>query len=185
MGYSFVPAAGPCHAMADQFTVPLHGWWITRLNDRLVSFGSNGVDVFPSLHCAVSAFFLFFHRQHRPWRFWLYLVPCVGLWVSTIYLRYHYAIDLVCGFALAGFALWLSKHFPSDDFAQNGSLHKEARNAGMEQPDVNSTNVLKQSGRGPSCRARPHSKTLRAFREISGSPRGLGVRLPSAALPCL
>jgi 1-acyl-sn-glycerol-3-phosphate acyltransferase len=119
LGYSFVPAAGPCHAMADQFTVPLHGWWITRLNDRLVSIGSNGVDVFPSLHCAVSAFFLFFDRRHRPWRFRLYLVPCVGLWMSTIYLRYHYAVDLVCGFALAGFALWLSNRYPLSTNAQS------------------------------------------------------------------
>lgn len=112
IGYSLVPAAGPCHAMADQFTVPLHGWWFTRLNEAVVSLGSNGVDVFPSLHCAVSAFFLFFDRRHRPWRFKLYVVPCVGLWISTIYLRYHYAIDVICGFALAAFALWLSKRYP-------------------------------------------------------------------------
>jgi membrane-associated phospholipid phosphatase len=114
LGYSFVPASGPCHAMAAQFTTPLHGWWITKLNDAVVSRGSNGVDVFPSLHCAVSCFFLFFDRRHRPWRFKLYLAPCVGLWISTIYLRYHYAIDVVCGFALAAFALWLSNRWPTN-----------------------------------------------------------------------
>jgi hypothetical protein len=114
IGYSFVPASGPCHAMADQFTVPLSGWWITRLNAAVVARGSNGVDVFPSLHCAISTFFLFFDRRHRPWRFKLYLVPCVGLWFSTIYLRYHYAIDVVCGFALAAFALFLSHRYPTD-----------------------------------------------------------------------
>jgi hypothetical protein len=113
LGYSFVPAAGPCHAMAGQFSVPLDGWWFTRLNAAVVSRGSNGVDVFPSLHCAISCFLLFFDRRHRPWRFKLYVAPCVGLWVSTLYLRYHYAIDVVCGFALAGFALWLSNGRPS------------------------------------------------------------------------
>ena len=114
LGYSFVPAAGPCHAMADQFTVPLDGWWITRLNEAVVTRGSNGVDVFPSLHCAISCFFLFFDRRHRPWRFKLYVIPCVGLWISTIYLRYHYAVDVVCGFALAAVALWLSNRYPSE-----------------------------------------------------------------------
>ena len=108
IGYSFVPASGPCHAMAEQFKVPLDGWWITRLNNAVVSRGSNGVDVFPSLHCAVSSFFLFFDRRYRPWRFKLYLVPCVGLWLSTIYLRYHYFVDVLCGFALAAFAFWLA-----------------------------------------------------------------------------
>lgn len=112
LGYSLMPASGPCHAMADQFNVSLNGGWITRINNAVVSRGSNGVDVFPSLHCAVSSFFLFFDRGHRPWRFRLYLVPCVGLWFSTLYLRYHYFIDVVCGFALAAFALWLSNRFP-------------------------------------------------------------------------
>jgi hypothetical protein len=113
IGYSFVPASGPCHAMADQFNVPLSGWWMTRLNDAVVARGSNGVDVFPSLHCAISTFFLFFDRRHRPWRFKLYLVPCLGLWLSTIYLRYHYAVDVICGFALAGFALFLAQRYPT------------------------------------------------------------------------
>jgi membrane-associated phospholipid phosphatase len=112
LGYSFVPAAGPYQALMDQFTVPLTGGWITRWNAAVVAAGSNGVDVFPSLHCAISSFFLFFDHQHRPWRFKLYLVPCVGLWLSTIYLRYHYAVDVLCGFALSALALWLAKRFP-------------------------------------------------------------------------
>jgi membrane-associated phospholipid phosphatase len=112
LGYSFVPAAGPYKAMADQFTVPLTGWWITKWNAAIVAQGSNGVDVFPSLHCALSSFFLFFDRQHRPWRFKLYLVPCVGLWISTIYLRYHYLVDVLCGFALSAFALWIANRYP-------------------------------------------------------------------------
>lgn len=112
LGYTFVPANGPYHAMSVQFTTPLNGWWITKWNAALVARGSNGVDVFPSLHCAVSSFLLFFDRRHRPWRFKLYVVPCVGLWFSTIYLRYHYCVDVLCGFALASFALWLSNRSP-------------------------------------------------------------------------
>lgn len=118
LGYTLLPARGPVYALADQFTVPLHGWWITRANAAIVARGSNGVDVFPSLHCAVSSYFLFFDRRHRPWRFKLYLVPCVGLWISTIYLRYHYGVDVLGGFALSAFALWLTKYYPRDAVAQ-------------------------------------------------------------------
>jgi len=107
LGYSTVPAAGPHLAMTDQFTVSLTGWVITRFNAFMVASGSNGVDVFPSLHCAVSCFLLFFDRQHTRWRFRLYAVPCVGLWLATIYLRYHYFVDVIAGFALAAFALWI------------------------------------------------------------------------------
>lgn len=109
IGYSFVPAAGPWSALASDFVAPLKGWWITSLNAAVVTRGSNGVDVFPSLHCAISTYLLLFDYQHRRWRFWCYLIPCVGLWCSTLYLRYHYLIDVICGFALALFALWLTR----------------------------------------------------------------------------
>ena len=105
LGYSLVPAAGPHLAFPDAFSGPLQGWFVTRLNAAVVASGSNGVDVFPSLHCAISAYLLFFDRRHTPWRFRLYLIPCVGLWFATIYLRYHYFADVVAGFALAAFAL--------------------------------------------------------------------------------
>jgi hypothetical protein len=129
LGYSFVPAAGPFHAMAGQFSVPLSGGWVTRWNAAVVAQGSNGVDVFPSLHCAVSSFLLFFDRRHRPWRFKLYLAPCVGLWFSTIYLRYHYFIDVLVGFALAAFALWLANRFPIKSSTARDSLIVGAQNA--------------------------------------------------------
>jgi membrane-associated phospholipid phosphatase len=106
-GYSVVPALGPWLAMTDDFTVPLRGWIVTDWNAEMVRVGSNRVDVFPSLHCAVSSFILAFDFQHKRWRFWMYLVPCVGLWVSTIYLRYHYLIDVICGFALSALSLWI------------------------------------------------------------------------------
>jgi len=124
LGYSLVPAAGPYVAMADQYTVSLDGWWITHWNAAIVARGSNGVDVFPSLHCAVSSFLLFFDRRHRPWRFRIYLVPCVGLWLSTIYLRYHYLIDIVCGFALSAFALWLCRRYSSKTPAPSQTHHE-------------------------------------------------------------
>jgi len=124
LGYSFVPAVGPGHAMADQFLAPLNAWWITRWNASVVARGSNGVDVFPSLHCSVSSFFLFFDRRHRPWRFKLYLVPCIGLWISTIYLRYHYFVDICCGFMLSAFALWIARNYPKAD--QTKAIVREA-----------------------------------------------------------
>lgn len=112
IGYTLLPAQGPWLALAGEFHTPLTGWAITQLNDAVVRAGSNRVDVFPSLHCAVSLFLLGFDRWHRPWRYRLYLVPCVGLWVSTIYLRYHYFVDCVCGLALAAVVLALLKPKP-------------------------------------------------------------------------
>jgi len=129
LGYSIAPAAGPYLAMADQFNVPLTGWVFTRLNDYIVTHGSNGVDVFPSLHCAVSCYLLFFDRRHAPWRFRLYAVPCVGLWLATIYLRYHYFVDVLAGFALAAFALWLTKRW-------DASAGETSREPAFREPSI-------------------------------------------------
>ncbi|MEO5913415.1 MAG: phosphatase PAP2 family protein [Luteolibacter sp.] len=116
LGYSFVPAGGPHLAYPGEFSVPLTGWVVTRFNALIVEKGSNGVDVFPSLHCAISCYLLFFDRLHTRWRHRLYLVPCVGIWCATIYLRYHYFADLLAGFALAAFALWLTSRWGNSSF---------------------------------------------------------------------
>lgn len=108
LGYVLLPAAGPYVAMADRFHAPLEGGWITRVHHAIVVRGTNGVDVFPSLHCAVTAFLLFFDRRHAPGRYRWLLVPTAILWVSTIYLRYHYFVDIVAGFALAGVGLLIA-----------------------------------------------------------------------------
>jgi PAP2 superfamily len=111
LGYTFVPAAGPYLAMRNEFHVPFTGWPFTEWNAAMVRFGSNGVDVFPSLHCAISSYMLFFDRWHKKWRFRLYLLPCIGLWFSTIYLRYHYFVDVLVGFALSASVLYLTRRW--------------------------------------------------------------------------
>jgi membrane-associated phospholipid phosphatase len=105
LGYLLVPARGPYLAFGGLFIVPLCGGWLTDANATFVAIGGNGVDVFPSLHCAASAFILAFDHRHSRGRFWLFLLPVVGLWISTVYLRYHYLVDLLGGFALAFLAL--------------------------------------------------------------------------------
>jgi len=108
LGYLLVPATGPWLAYPELFTVKLSGGLLTSLGNAMVVHGSNRVDVWPSLHCAVSLFILGFAWRHHRREFWLLLLPVMGLWMSTFYLRYHYFIDVVCGFALAIFALYES-----------------------------------------------------------------------------
>jgi hypothetical protein len=109
IGYALLPAAGPYVALAAEFRRPLEGGWLTRVHHAIVVRGTNGVDVFPSLHCGVTSFLLFFDRRHAPRRYRLLLLPVVILWASTIYLRYHYVVDVVAGFALSGVGLLLAE----------------------------------------------------------------------------
>lgn len=116
IGYALVPAAGPYVALADRFSIATQGGWPSVLNEAMVSAGSNHVDVFPSLHIAVSLYlWLTLLKDHR--RLGIVLTPMIAvLWVSTIYLRYHYCIDLIAGAALAvgAFVLTASDRCASD-----------------------------------------------------------------------
>lgn len=111
LGYTLVPAAGPYLAFNDAFDSSLLAGPVSKFNDGLVRMGSSGVDVFPSLHVAVSLFILGFDFQHNQRRFWIFLMPCLGLWCSTLYLRYHYLIDVLCGILLASWALWIARRY--------------------------------------------------------------------------
>ena len=114
-GYVLVPAAGPYLAFPNLFPVQLTGSFITNLNRAMVLAGSNHVDVFPSMHCAVSAYILGFAYRYHKREFWCLLLPVIGLWVSTLYLRYHYFIDVLCGFILAAAGLMLASAKATDE----------------------------------------------------------------------
>jgi len=103
--YTVFPAGGPWRWMT--FVTPLHGSWVLDWTLGPVNAGSNAVDVFPSVHLAASLYLLLFDWQHGRRRFWVHLLPCVVLWWSTMYLRFHYFVDLLAGvvMALAGWGM--------------------------------------------------------------------------------
>ena len=65
-------------------------------------------DVFPSLHVGISfVVWLYAYRNSR--RLFLVLSPLIlSLWVSTVYLRYHYLIDCIAGLILAPLSFLLA-----------------------------------------------------------------------------
>ena len=128
LGYLLVPAAGPWLAYPELFGNALTGGPITALNQAMVLHGSNRIDVWPSLHSAVSTFILVFAWRHHRKEFYFLLLPVAGLWMSTLYLRYHYFIDLLSGFALAAFAL-----YESGRYARN---HLTLRSGSKENHDA-------------------------------------------------
>lgn len=109
LGYTLLPAGGPYLELPDHFTTPLTGGAITAVCTAIVHWGSNRVDCFPCLHLAVSAFLLGFDFWHCRRRFYWLALPGVGIWISTLYLRQHYFVDLLGGAWLAGFGLWQAR----------------------------------------------------------------------------
>ena len=99
-GYLFVPAIGPAYAFPGLFKDPLPGGFPTRLISELVTAGSSRYDTFPSLHVLITCILLDHDFRHVRRRFWIMIIPSLGLMISTVYLRYHYAIDLLAAFLL-------------------------------------------------------------------------------------
>jgi membrane-associated phospholipid phosphatase len=98
--YVLVPAVGPLYTLGHLYDRDLAGGVVGQANRAFIDGTRVPRDVFPSLHVGISALLLFYAaRASRP--FALVLLPAVaGNWIATIYLRYHYLVDVVAGFAL-------------------------------------------------------------------------------------
>jgi membrane-associated phospholipid phosphatase len=99
--YIFFPAVGPGVYLADLFTKTLDGAQITESTKAFVSTHGFAKGTFPSLHVACSSVYLYFAYKNSKILFIIFLPLVVSLWLSTVYLRHHYIIDLLAGFCLA------------------------------------------------------------------------------------
>lgn len=111
VGYILVPARGPRFFLPD--AAPLYGAlgyyeFALRNWTRIQAVVH---DAFPSLHTAAAVLAIahaFRHRRlFRPLP-WLIVPPSVLLICSTLYLRMHYAVDVLAGLLLALSAAWLA-----------------------------------------------------------------------------
>ena len=95
-------------ASAQGQQVPLQGgaistWVINTLN----ALEGNQRDCFPSGHTQTVLISLWFAFKYKRPLFRVYLPITIALIFSTVYLRYHYAIDVIAGIVYAGITVWL------------------------------------------------------------------------------
>jgi membrane-associated phospholipid phosphatase len=102
LGYLVLPARGP-RFMADSLQHPaLHGLWTFQsLQNLLDSLEGAQYDCFPSGHVAVVLVGCWIARRISPLVFYGFSVFATLITVSTVYLRYHYVIDVIAGILLA------------------------------------------------------------------------------------
>jgi len=100
--YPFVPARGPWeHPEIVGSLRPFSGWVFTRAIDAIMAGGAVSGGCFPSAHVS-GAWALTFGlmASQRRVAFWWALVA-TGLSVACVYTRYHHAVDVLAGFAVA------------------------------------------------------------------------------------
>jgi hypothetical protein len=101
LGYVFVPAHGPVVYQAAQYTVALDGGMFYRMVVRGNEMTGGLQGVFPSLHVGGSVYLCLFDLRTNRLRGMTYLPMVLLIYVATIFLRYHYLIDLIAGTAIA------------------------------------------------------------------------------------
>ena len=102
IGYILFPAIGPRYTLTHLQTVPLEGSFLTDFVRDIVNVAEhNKRDCMPSGHTQIALMVLFLSYRSKRTLFYILLPIVCGLILSTVYLRYHYVIDLVVGAALA------------------------------------------------------------------------------------
>jgi membrane-associated phospholipid phosphatase len=101
-GYVLVPARGPRFLLRHLQTVDLRGLWVTRaLQLTLDHLEARAWDCFPSGHTELTILAWWGSRRISRGLFRLYFAYTLSIISATVYLRYHYTIDVLAGAVVA------------------------------------------------------------------------------------
>ncbi len=117
--YVIVPGYGPLRALSDAFHHELPGGAVFRGMHAFVSDAGAKKDIFPSLHTAIPTSFSLLGFRHRDvlGRSWMLVVfVTVNTVVATMFLRWHYLIDVIAGLVLAFFVVLAAGRVVSWEF---------------------------------------------------------------------
>jgi membrane-associated phospholipid phosphatase len=106
VGYILVPARGPRFLLAPLQHQALEGRWVFHwMRTTLDQIESAHYDCFPSGHVELTALAWWMSRQISKRLGWAYFVYTLCIIFATVYLRYHYTVDLGAGALTAAFLI--------------------------------------------------------------------------------
>jgi membrane-associated phospholipid phosphatase len=123
IGYFVLPGVGPRFTLHDfaSLNTELPGLFFTYWIREFLNAGESipaGVqnavdyvqrDIFPSGHTQLTLVALFIAFKQKISSRWILLIIGSILIIATVYLRYHYVVDVIAGIAFFFFTLWSGK----------------------------------------------------------------------------
>ncbi|MCX7984572.1 MAG: phosphatase PAP2 family protein [Bacteroidetes bacterium] len=120
LGYFLLPAVGPRFTLHNFYAIneELPGLWLTPFMREFINAGEsisfsmpNAIDyvqrdVFPSGHTQLTLVIVYLSHQYKISSRWGITLIAILLIISTVYLRYHYVIDLIGGAAFFFLTMW-------------------------------------------------------------------------------
>ena len=124
IGYFFLPAVGPRFTLHNFFTIDMElpGVFITNYLREFVNFGESiakGIpnpaaivqrDVFPSGHTQLTLILMFITKKYKMKVTAFIWITGILLIFGTVYLRYHYVVDLLAGAVFMVLTVWSAKY---------------------------------------------------------------------------
>ncbi len=116
LGYILFPAASPYVVIYDHYKIDI--WegtsFISEWVQALVSLSPDRVrDAFPSMHNAITFLTMLMAWRYNKIIFWTLLPLAVSLVLATVYLRYHFVVDIIAGVGVMFLAVHLSPRLES------------------------------------------------------------------------
>ena len=106
VGYLIVPARGPRFLLAPLQHISLQGLWLFNgLQGTLDRLESAHYDCFPSGHTELTILAWWSTRQFGNHWFWPSFAYTLSIIFATVYLRYHYTVDVLAGMLVAAILL--------------------------------------------------------------------------------
>ncbi len=146
IGYFLLPAVGPRFTLYDFSSLDrsLPGIWATGALRDFVNAGEsipknvpNAIDfaqrdAFPSGHTQLTLTIMYISFSNHLKSRWVILVAGSLLIISTVYLRYHYAIDVIAGGVFFLFTVWSGKRIDAEWRAHKKKLR--SAETGVHRP---------------------------------------------------
>jgi len=102
LGYVLVPARGPRFLLKDFDHLPLHGLWLFQgMQSTLDKLESVAYDAFPSGHTELTILAWWSSQAVSKRWFGAYFAYTLSIIFATVYLRYHYTVDVFAGALVA------------------------------------------------------------------------------------
>lgn len=102
LGYYLCPAIGPRFTLSELQNFPLTGMLAYDfIRSTLDTFEGVTRDCFPSGHTLISALAAMMAYKYRKSAFRGYTLWATLIIIATVYLRYHYVVDVIAGFIIA------------------------------------------------------------------------------------
>lgn len=135
--YVFMPAIGPRFSVHDYASIStdLPGLWLTDALRTIIDTGDGFRDktldpalqmhrnCMPSGHTMMTLMNMILAFRYRSKLRWVFLIMGISLIIATVYLRYHYVVDVLAGIILAFVALSLESWIYS--FLQSRNMIKK------------------------------------------------------------